>query len=98
MGDMEPHPIVASVALLSEMVCGFVSTIRILDMVDELNGKLSEKDSFSYLGWHWPKFKRFMREYERCFPDSPNPRYLRIGFVLMMGLLIVVAWSLGFFQ
>jgi hypothetical protein len=95
---MGSHPIVVAVALLSAIVCGFASTIKILDMVGELNGKLPDKESFSYLGWHWPKYKRFMREYERHFPGSPNPRNLRIGFFLMMGLMIVVAWGLGFFR
>ena|ERR1700680_3783994 len=98
MGEMGPHPIVAAVALLSAIVCGFASTTRILDMVAELNGKLPDKDSFSYLGWHWPKYKRFMREYERYFPGSPNLGYLRMAFISMMGLMIVLAWALGFFH
>ena len=98
MGEMGPHPIVAAVALLSAIVCGFASTIKILDMVGELNGKLPDKESLSYLGWHWRKYKRFTREYERYFPGSPNLGYLRMGLILMMGLMIVVAWALGIFH
>ncbi len=98
MEQMGPHPIVAAVALVSAMVCGFASTIKILGMVDELNEKLPDKDSFSYFGWYWSKYWRFLREYERYFPDSPSPRYLRIGFILMMGLMIMGVWALGFFR
>jgi hypothetical protein len=95
---MDQHPIVALIALPCVMACGVASTIRIWDMVDELNRKLPPEDSFSHLGWHWTKYKRFIREYERCFPASPNPRYLRIVFCVMMASLIGGAWGLGFFR
>jgi hypothetical protein len=93
-----PHPIVAIAALLLGIACGFAGTIKILDMVGELNAKLPGKESYSYLGWYGSKCARFLRDYERYFPNSPNPRYLRTGFIFMMGLMIVVAWGLGFFR
>jgi hypothetical protein len=98
MEEMGPHPIVAVIALLFMIACGFANTIKILDMVGELNGKLPDKESFSYFGWHWSKYRKFLREYEQYFPDSPNPRYLRTGFIFMMGMMIVGAWALGFFR
>lgn len=95
---MAPHPIIVAAALLIAIVCGFVGTIKILDMVGDLNAMLPDKDSFSYLGWHWSKYKRFLREYERYFPDSPNPRYLRTCFISSMMGLMIAAWALGIFR
>jgi hypothetical protein len=98
MQEIGPHPTVFLVALLSAMVCAFVLTIMIFNMVGELNGRLPDKESFSYLGWHWSKYKRFIREYNRYFPSSPNLKYLRISFLSMIGLMVVALWGLGFFR
>jgi hypothetical protein len=97
MREIGPHPTVAAIALLGVMVCGLISTVKIWDMVAELNAKLPDKETFSYLGWHGPKYKRFTREYKRCFPDSHNLSYIRAVFISMIGLFIVAAWAMGFF-
>jgi hypothetical protein len=54
------HPIVAAVALLFVMAGGIASTIKILDMIDELNEKLPDKKSFDYLGWYLVQIQKVL--------------------------------------
>ena len=96
MRGIGPHPTLFLLVVLVEIVCGFVLTKMIFDMAGELNGKLPDQEGFSYLGWHWSKFQRLLREYKLHFPDSTKPRNLRVGFLFMTGLIVVV-WALGIF-
>jgi hypothetical protein len=84
-------------ALACVSICGLMSTLVSLKMVDMVNDRLPEVERFGALGWHFSKTQRLHREYRRLHPDGQLLVRLRVLMALSAVCLLICAWSLGFF-
>ncbi len=95
--QMTPRLILAIIAIAGVSTCGLTAALLNYEMVDAVNAKLPKTEQFDALGWYWAKSQRLRREYSRLYPDGQLLIKVRGRIALMILLLIICAWSLGFF-
>jgi hypothetical protein len=77
-------------------VCGVVSAVLCLKIVDQVNPHLTSEQRFSPVGWYFGKTLRVFREYHRLFPSGSDVRRIcLLGTVGVIGLL-AAAIAIGF--
>ncbi|MBI2680281.1 MAG: hypothetical protein HYX25_04645 [Candidatus Solibacter usitatus] len=94
---MTPRIIVGILALVCVSVFSVQSSIASLQMVEEVNKKLSLDSQFGELVWYWQKTKRLHREYTRLCPSGQLLRKVYILWWLSTIGLLVIAWGFGVF-
>jgi hypothetical protein len=83
------------VFLVGFSVCGILSTIVGIEVVDRVNEKLPEAQRFDTLQMGRFKWWQLRRYYKRLYPDGPLVRKLdRIG-VAFLGCLLISAACFG---
>jgi hypothetical protein len=94
---MSLRTIVGIVALAGMSLCGLLSAIMSIQMVEQVNAKLSKESQFVLLGWYAPKTLRLFREYRRLYPGKAL--HLKVLSIYLVGLLCLLcaAWAIGFF-
>lgn len=91
-----PRVIVGVLALASVSVCGLISTLANLEMVDKVNEQLPKTGQFEQFGWHAEKTLRLHREYKRLYPSGHLSRKVHVFGGLMFASLLTCVWSLSF--
>lgn len=94
---MASRLIIGVLALTCGSVSGLLSTMTMLQMVDEVNEQLQKEDQFAHAGWYWSKRRALHREYKRLYPSGPLARKERVLGGFMLACVLVCAWALGFF-
>ena len=92
---MTSRIVVGIVALACVAACGLMSTFLTFEMVDKVNEKLPEVETFGQFGWYLTKRLRLNRGYRRLYPDGQLLLRKRILMAFIFVSLIVVAWSFG---
>lgn len=69
-----------------------------IDLVDKVNRRLPEAEQFEELFWGYLTTQRLFPEYRRLYPDGPLSRRRRILIAAGLFCLLIVAWSMGFFN
>lgn len=94
---MSVRAIVGITALVAVSLCGLLATMISIEMVEQVNAKLSKDDQFFPFGWYAPKTLRLFREYRRLYPGKNL--HLRIIFLCALAFvcLLCVMWAIGFF-
>jgi hypothetical protein len=85
------------VAIACVIVCGLLGTLASFDMIDKVNAKLSENEKFAEMWWYSSKTMRLHREYKRLYPAGRLLLRVRVLGALMFALIVIAAWSFGFF-
>lgn len=94
---MSVRVFVGITALVAVSLCGLLTTLISIEMVEQVNAKLPKDDQFLPLGWCAPKTPRLFREYRRLYPGKNL--HLRIIFLCAVAFvcLLCVMRAIGFF-
>jgi hypothetical protein len=94
---MSVRGIIVIAALRGMSVCGLLSALINVKMVEQVNARLSKQEQFSQLGWYAAKTLRLFREYRRLVPGGNL--HLKMYFLTVLGsaCLLCSAWAIGFF-
>jgi hypothetical protein len=94
---MMAREIVGIAAVACGSICGLVSALTNLGMMDKVNGKLPKEEQFAATGWYWFKTRRLHREYQRLYPGERLLFRYRILTAIMFACVVVWLWGFGFF-
>lgn len=94
---MSVRAIVGIAALVGASLCGLLSALISLEIVDQVNAKLPKEEQFFPMGWYAPKTLRLFREYRRLFPGKDLHLKLISLALIALVCLICVSWAIGFF-
>jgi hypothetical protein len=56
--------------LVAGAICGLLTSLKTLEMVDRVNQKLPQKEQFELLGWYLPKQVNLWRAYKTFYPKG----------------------------
>ena len=88
--------IIGVTALVCTAICGFVSTLVHLEIVDLVNAKLPESEQFEYAGWYMGKTLRLWREYRRLYPGGRHIVRIHILEAIMFCCIALATWEFRF--
>lgn len=94
---MSVREIVGIAALVGGSLCGLLSALVSIEMVEQVSAKLPKEDQFFPMGWYAPKTLRLFREYRRLFPGKNLHLKIMSLAIIALACLLCVAWAIGFF-
>jgi len=56
--------------LAAGAICGLLTSLKTLEMVDRVNERLPQKEQFEPLGWYLPKQVNLWRAYKTLYPNG----------------------------
>lgn len=86
------------VTLVVVIVCGVTSNLVLVEMVDEVNEKLPEKERFLEAFWYPGKVRRLFSHHIQLVPHSKLRTAWKILVAAMTVCLLSIACMLGFFS
>jgi hypothetical protein len=95
---MAARLIVGIVALACLTVCGFISSLAHMEMVDKVNGKLPPEQKFDLLGWYFAKTRRLHSQYRELFPEGRLLLRIRVYRSLCFVCVVICIWSFARFS
>ncbi len=95
---MAPNLVRALVLFLFSQSCIVVSGCLFYAIIGEVNGKLPDKERFSYLFGYHSKYVRILREYKDLYPMGRLAHYFKALLVLGLISFIASAWQVGMFR
>lgn|SRR5271165_6827943 len=84
-------------ALACGAVCGLLSSLKMFEMVDQVNEKLPREKQFNPLRWYPPKYQRLWRHTRGCTRTGSLPLHTFVLMAVSFACLLITVWSLGFF-
>lgn len=92
------HLIAALILFAASVSFILISNFLMFAIIGEVNRKVPDAQRVSYLGWHFDKYQRTIREYRRLYPGGQLVRYHFVSLALGMIFLLAFAWEFGFFR
>ena len=84
--------------LVVAIVCGIASNLVLVEIVGEVNERLSGKERFLEAFWYPGKVRRLLSRHIQLVPHSKLRMVWRILVAAMMACLLSIACMLGFFS
>ena len=80
-------------------ICGLLSALTNIEIVERVNAKLPERDQFdAFGGWYFLKTQRLLREYQRLYPDGHLLSKRRALMGIAGACLLTGAFALSMFR
>ncbi len=91
------HVAVLSISIFAGIICGLLSSLTVIRMIEEINRKRPANDQISYFGSYLSKNLMVFGEYRRLYPQG----HLHLRLITLVGsaaaCVLLGGWALGFF-
>ena len=99
VGRVRARLVVLVVAIVGTSICGLLSALLQIEMVDKINAKLPEAEQLDAFEGRFDKWM-YLREYKKFYPEGPLLlRFYRLTAVgigcMLIGAFCIFFWTNG---